>query len=98
MTWITQDSLLTTIKRKFETLDPKIAKGIVKIIPTEFMRKMDLLGEKIQSKADKAQRQADHVSELLVLRSQQNTGQVEILTDLLDDELYNDNLKQIHPA
>ena len=46
----------------FETLDSKIAKGIMKLIPTELKRRINFLGDSVQEQMFNANRQANHVS------------------------------------
>ena len=52
---------------KFNTLGTEIVKGILKTIPREFRREIDLLNEKIQRMKYFAHRHTYHAPHLLIL-------------------------------
>ena len=82
----------------FETLDSKVAKGIMKIIPGEFQRKINFL-EETQYKNKRpilTDRQSMfQVFFFIVNKTQEHTMN---LSDLLNVELRNDNLQMSNQA
>ena len=74
----------------FESLDSEIAKSIMEIIPTEFRRKIHFPGrDSKQEQTSNADGQPNHVSNVLVLEHQEDSGATMNLSDLLNVELYN---------
>ena len=69
----------------------------MKILPVRFQEKDQALGRKtVQESTPNAYRQAIFVSDLLVLRSFFETqGHTMSVNDVLNGELYNDNLKML---
>ena len=73
--WIIQDSSSTSIRWKSNPLDSNIAKGIMKIIPAEFRRKINFLGEtQYKNKRPMRAGSQNHVSNVLVLEHQEDSG------------------------
>ena len=69
-----QGSFSTSTKKKIETLDSKIAEGIMKTLPAEFKRKINFSEGSIQEQASKAQGQTNHVSNILVHQHQEDSA------------------------
>ena len=80
---------------EYETLDSKIAKGMLKFIPTDVKRKINFL-EEIQYKNRNVQCSQTGTSCFKYCRSSTSIKLRSICSDLLNVEMYNDNLKMFN--